>query len=143
MPDDAYLLVSEGGKAQLGKLVAEYDGMTLNDYQRQSMRTANDVPPYPDFGWLFQTSGFGLGIAGEAGEVADLCKKVIHHDHPLTEEVRQKMLKELGDTLWYVQGIAERFGFTMDEVARANIQKLKERYPDGWTSEGSINRAKE
>lgn len=143
VPRGSYVLVHPGDRMELGRLVQDYDGMTLNDYQRQSMRTATDVPPYPSVEWLFQTSGFGLGIAGEAGEVADLLKKVIHHEHPMTEEVRQTMKKELGDVLWYVQGIAARCGFTLDEVARGNIDKLKSRYPNGWNREDSMNRAQE
>lgn len=114
------------------------DGMTLNEYQRQSMRTATPIPAdYPDASWLFQVSGFGLGIAGEAGEVADYLKKVIHHEHPLD---REKVKKELGDVLWYIQGIAARCGWTLEEVAQDNIDKLNSRYPNGWTAEDSINR---
>ena len=137
VPRGMYLLINGDDKPVIGRLVQDYDGMTLNEYQRQSMRTADEVPDYPDPGWLFQTSGFGLGIAGEAGEVADYLKKVIHHQHPLDPEV---VKKELGDVLWYVQGIAERCGLTLDEVARANIDKLKARYPEGWSAERSINR---
>lgn len=114
------------------------DGMTLNEYQRQSMRTAGD-PSDP----AWELSGYGLGIAGEAGEVADIIKKVNHHGHPLTPELRQKLKKELGDVLWYVQGIAYRTGFTLAEVAESNLQKLMARYPEGFSREASINRAQE
>lgn len=114
--------------------------MTLNEYQRQSMRTATDVADYPAPDWLFQVSGLGLGIAGEAGEVADYLKKVIHHEHPLD---RETVKKELGDVLWYVQAIACRCGLTLEEVAVANIEKLKARYPEGWSAERSMNRESE
>ena len=113
--------------------------MDMNDYQRQSMRTAVDVDDTTS-DWDFQVSGFGLGIAGEAGEVADYLKKVIHHGHPLD---RERIKKELGDVLWYVQGIAARCDLTLSEVAQANIDKLKARYPEGFTSERSVNRAQE
>lgn len=152
VPSGKYILVNADGRMELGRLVQDYDGLTLNEYQRQSMRTA--VDPEEDGAWWFQTSGFGLGLTGEAAEVlelavklaikagnaADLLKKQIHHEHGPD---REAMKKELGDVLWYVQGIARRYGLTLDEVAQGNIDKLKSRYPQGWTREDSINRAQE
>lgn len=126
--------------------------LTLNEYQRQSMRTAAE--PEESEAYWYQTSGFGLGLTGEAAEVlelavklsikagnsADLLKKQIHHEHgPDTTAMK----KELGDVLWYVQGIATRYGLTLEEVAQANIDKLNARYPKGWTREDSINRTQE
>ena len=43
-----------------------------------------------------------MGLFGEAGEIVDLIKKIVAHGHPITDEVRQKVKKEIGDTLWYV-----------------------------------------
>lgn len=112
--------------------------LSLNDYQRQSMRTAGDAT---DPRW--ELSGYGLGIAGEAGEVADIIKKVNHHGHPLTPELLAKLKKELGDVLWYVQAVSYRTGWTLEEIASANLDKLTARYPEGFSSERSINRAQE
>ena len=126
--------------------------LSLNEYQRQSMRTA--TTPESERGREFQTSGFGLGLAREAAEVlelavklaikagsaSDLLKKQIHHEHGMEAET---MKKELGDVLWYVQGIAARYGLTLEEVAQRNIDKLKRRYPEGWTREDSVNRGTE
>lgn len=138
VPHDSYILVSPEGRMTLGKLIQNYDGLTLNEYQRQSMRTATAVNPHEDLdGWKYQLSGFGLGVAGEAGEVADILKKVLHHGHDMDPVA---MKKELGDVLWYVQAIADRYGLTLHEVAQANIDKLKARYPNGWSAEDSINR---
>lgn len=116
------------------------DGMTLNGYQRLSIRTAEYIDPQDITNWCYQLSGFGLGIAGEAGEVADILKKTLHHGHQMN---REAMKKELGDVLWYLQAIADRYGLTLSEVAEANVQKLLERYPEGFSSERSINRAQE
>lgn len=121
---------SYGSYTPLGK-----GELTLNDYQRMSMRTAVEVDNEVD--WSYQLSGFGLGIAGEAGEVADLLKKVLHHGHDMDTA---KLTKELGDVLWYVQAIAAVNGIKLSDVAQTNIDKLKTRYPNGWTSEDSINR---
>jgi len=82
-------------------------------------------------------ANYALGIAGEAGEVADAVKKEIFHGH--TSD-REALKKELGDVLHYVAGLAWMYGFTLDEVATANIQKLMARYPDGFSEEASRNR---
>ena len=104
---------------------------SLNEYMRDAMRTKGD------FNLRDQLSDGGLGISGEAGEVSDLIKKHLFHGHPL--EII-KLLKELGDVLWYIAEIADAAGFTLEDVARWNIEKLEERYPDGFSEEASINR---
>lgn len=81
--------------------------------------------------------GHALGVAGEAGEVADLIKKTFLHGHPLDDA---KLKKELGDVLWYVTAIARDRGFTLADVAAANVEKLRARYPDGFTREASMAR---
>lgn len=101
--------------------------MTLNEYQKAQNRTGNG----------FSLIVFVLGLGGEAGEVIDLVKKHIGHGHALD---RDKLRTELGDVLWYVSAIAGALGFTLEEVAQANIDKLKKRYPDGFTTERSVNR---
>ena len=80
----------------------------------------------------------GLGLAGEAGEVVDYLKKVVGHGHKLDKD---KLVKELGDVLWYVAEICSAINADMSDVAQQNIDKLKARYPDGFSSERSINRA--
>ena len=109
--------------------------MSLNEYQRQSMRTAGDISHFET-----QLAVSGLGLAGESGEVADHIKKVVGHGHELD---RAYVKKELGDALWYIQYTASLLGMTLEEVAQANIEKLKARYPEGFSSERSINRAQE
>jgi NTP pyrophosphatase (non-canonical NTP hydrolase) len=74
----------------------------------------------------------GLGVAGEAGEVADLVKKILHHDVPL-ESVRDKLIKEMGDVHWYLEYLAATLGITTEQVLVANVAKLKERHPNGWS----------
>ena len=78
-----------------------------------------------------------LGLTGEAGEVADLAKKVIGHKHPLNID---RFKEELGDTLWYVAAICSLLGVSLAEVARGNIEKLQRRYPDGFEPSRSLNR---
>jgi NTP pyrophosphatase (non-canonical NTP hydrolase) len=74
--------------------------MELSEYQRLSRRTAE----YPRDAWLSYPA---LGLAGEAGEVAEHAKKVIRDDGgAVTEERRGALKKELGDVLWYVAQLA-------------------------------------
>ena len=72
-----------------------------------------------------------LGLNGEAGEVAEIVKKMIRDKgKQLSEEDRQHLLKELGDILWYLSKVASKLEFSLEDVAKANLLKLKERYGD-------------
>lgn len=83
---------------------------------------------------------WGLGLAGEAGEVDDLLKKGIGHGHGIDNA---KLTKELGDVMWYVANIATARGIKLSDVATANVAKLKARYPSGFTVEASKAKADE
>lgn len=80
----------------------------------------------------------GLGLSGEAGEVADYLKKVLGHGHGYD---REKHAKELGDVLWYVADQASAAGLSLQDIADRNVGKLAARYPDGFSLEKSVNRA--
>jgi NTP pyrophosphatase (non-canonical NTP hydrolase) len=79
-----------------------------------------------------------LGMSGEAGEVADLVKKHIFHDHELD---RQHLIEEMGDVLWYIAYLASVLDVPMDDIIRTNIKKLEKRYPDGFSTMRSIQRS--
>ena len=79
-----------------------------------------------------------LGLAGEAGEVIDIIKKMIFHQHHLDTD---KLTKELGDVLWYLAHIASAARIDLNDVATVNIAKLKARYGDAFSVEKSLNRA--
>ena len=70
-----------------------------------------------------------LGLTGEAGEVANIVKK-IQRDNAgvLTDEVRDKLRDELGDVLWYISACADELGLTPDEIAAFNVNKLAKRH---------------
>ena len=106
--------------------------MESAEYQRAARRTAGSAKPQREA----LTLG-GLGIAGEAGEVADHIKKIVYHDHPLDAA---KLAGELGDVLWYAAYLCDALGITLGEVMEANIAKLRARYPEGWSAERSQNR---
>lgn len=70
-----------------------------------------------------------LGLAGEAGEVANIVKK-IQRDFggEITEEIRAKLKDELGDVLWYISACADELGLTLTEIAEFNVGKLAKRH---------------
>jgi NTP pyrophosphatase (non-canonical NTP hydrolase) len=97
----------------------------LSDYQRRSRRTAG----YPRDAWLAYPA---LGLAGEAGEVAEHAKKAIRDDGAqITLERREALAKELGDVLWYVAQLATELELDLDEIAAANLEKLLSRQRRG------------
>lgn len=99
--------------------------MEFSEYQRFSRRTAE----YPREAWLTYPA---LGLAGEAGEVAEHAKKAIRDDAGMvTEERRAAMSKELGDVLWYVAQLASELGLELDQIARDNLEKLFSRQRRG------------
>lgn len=106
--------------------------MTLDEYQVLAARTLGRERTHEQ-----QLANAALGLAGEAGEVADTIKKHLYHSHPLDHD---GMVKELGDCLWYVAGMATVLGITLDEIGARNIDKLRRRYPEGFSIERSINR---
>ena len=99
--------------------------MELSEYQRLSRRTAE----YPREQWLAYPA---LGLAGETGEVVEHAKKAIRDDAgAITEERRQAMAKELGDVLWYVAQLATELDLDLDDIAQANLDKLRSRQERG------------
>ena len=73
-----------------------------------------------------------LGLAGEAGELANKVKKVLRdHGGRLSEEAREAILAELGDVLWYVAQVATDLGESLEAVAQANLAKLRSRKERG------------
>jgi len=78
-----------------------------------------------------------MGLGGECGEVLDYLKKVNYHGHDYDEE---KLIYELGDVLWYLSNIAYVYNISLEEVAIKNIEKLKNRYPNGFSIEESRGR---
>jgi NTP pyrophosphatase (non-canonical NTP hydrolase) len=118
--------------------------MTLNEYQAEMQRTYK-----PN-----RKANHALGVMGELGETvnentiieekdiqamrtgAGICDVVKKDEFHGREVNRPAILKELGDVLWYVSALATDYGFTLEDVARVNVAKLKERYPDGFVKGG-------
>ena len=109
--------------------------MTINEYQAAALRTAQtDKLTASD---LLLNSA--LGLCGESGEVADIVKKHRFQGHDIDIE---HIAKELGDVAWYLAVGAYAIGFDLESIFRMNKEKLGARYPDGFSADRSLHRAK-
>lgn len=113
------------------KIETEQVGITFIDYQLQSSRT---LPEDIDAVAILTAA---VGLCGEAGECADLVKKVVSHGH---EVDKQRLASEIGDVLWYVAAIATYYEIDLGAAALQNIWKLRHRYPHGFNHEASRSR---
>lgn len=107
------------------------DPLTMNDYQRMARRTAGTKQKSDKM----EEALFGL--AGEVGELCDHYKKYMHQGHDIDYD---HMAEEAGDVLWYLAEIADALDVTLEHIARRNIAKLRNRYPDGFDPERSRDR---
>lgn len=99
--------------------------LTLGEYQTFVEGLASEAS-VKDFQCRIATVGLGLG--GEGGEIADYIKKVLFHGKEFS---REELIKELGDVQWYVAFACNTLNISMQEVIDKNVDKLKNRYPQG------------
>ena len=109
--------------------------MEINEYQKLAMRTLN-----PELSPKDVLINSVMGLCGESGEAIDIIKKWLMHGHELD---REHLIKELGDIAWYLAEAATALDVSLDDVLSANIEKLRRRYPEGFSTESSIKRADE
>jgi NTP pyrophosphatase (non-canonical NTP hydrolase) len=108
--------------------------MTFKEYQENTKKTAVYDKKYR---FIYPP----LGLAGEAGEVAEKFKKAFRdNDGVITEERKEEISKELGDVLWYVSQISTELDLDMGEVAKKNLEKLFSRKNRGKLSGDGDNR---
>jgi NTP pyrophosphatase (non-canonical NTP hydrolase) len=106
--------------------------LTLADYQRLSGRTINASLSVDQR--LLDASA---GLAEEAGEVLGLVRKHLFMHHDLDTA---RLATELGDALWCLTAAAGALGLSLEDIAAANLAKLRRRYPEGYTDQASVNR---
>ena len=104
--------------------------MELNEYQKKAAETAH-FHQSEDSHWddvVYCT----LGLTGEAGEMANKVKKVFRDDRKVfTGEKTKAIAYELGDCLWYIAMAAENLGYSLEQIAQMNYEKLKSRQERG------------
>ena len=106
--------------------------MDANKYQTLAMTTLNKELNKKDV--LINAV---MGLCGESGEAIDIVKKHLHQGHELDKE---KLIKELGDIAWYLAEASYALDVDLSTVLERNINKLKARYPEGFSVDKSINR---
>lgn len=107
--------------------------MELNAYQTAAQNTRNK-----ELSEREEILNYALGL-GECGEAQNKIKKLMFHGHDESEIVPE-IIDELGDILWYIATLSKLFGYTLENVASINLEKLRNRYPEGFNPDGSINR---
>ena len=106
--------------------------MTANEYQKLAMTTLN-----PDLSKKDILINAVMGLCGESGEAIDIVKKWLAQGHELD---RDALAKELGDIAWYLAETAAALDIPLEDIFRANIEKLKQRYPEGFSTQRSLHR---
>ena len=106
--------------------------MTINEYQKLAMTTLN-----PELSKQDVLINGVMGLCGESGEAIDIVKKHLHQGHGLDKE---KLAKELGDIAWYLAETAWALDIPLEDILQGNIDKLKRRFPEGFSTERSISR---
>lgn len=95
--------------------------MEAKEYSELALRTAKEFE-----GKHMDLMHAAAGMAGEAGEVVDVVKKIIFYGNPVD---RTHLIEEMGDQLWYINLMINRLGTTWSEVFEVNIAKIEARYP--------------
>lgn len=82
------------------------------------------------------------GLQAEVGEIADkvakwvrkgICRIDNNHlvfntsDEEVVNEYQEELAKEVGDCLWFIALCSRQLGYTLEEVAQMNIDKLRDR----------------
>ena len=103
--------------------------MRLGEYQERARETDQNPP------WIDDTSGNPdrrkviplLGLVGEVGSLLSEYKKLLR-DGEIHRSFREEVAEELGDILWYVANVADKFGLDLEEVAATNLTKVRDRW---------------
>jgi len=113
---------------QFGHWIIELENSGIKNYQELCKTTAKAFDNKD-----VEIATWGLGIAGEAGDVAGCIKKTIGHKDNQLPGIREN----LGDTMWYMAMICNFFGWDMQKILDENIAKLKARHPQGFSEENA------
>ncbi len=104
--------------------------MNIDEYSKRAITTLTTQYDYGDI--TSQMMGQILGLSDESGEVLGKFKKLLRDKQGvLSDEDKKEIMKELGDVLWYVNAVSHLLGYSLEDVAQANIDKLASRQQRG------------
>lgn len=106
--------------------------MQVNEYQKAAMATLNPALDKKDV--LINSV---MGLCGESGEAIDIVKKWLMQGHELDKE---HLVRELGDVAWYLAEAATALDVPLEAVFQENLEKLRQRFPNGFDTGASVNR---
>lgn len=106
--------------------------MQVNEYQKAAMATLNPALDKKDV--LINSV---MGLCGESGEAIDIVKKWLMQGHELD---REHLVRELGDVAWYLAEAATALDVPLEAVFQGNLDKLRQRFPNGFDTGTSVNR---
>jgi len=113
--------------------------MNIREYQIWTRKTAK----YPKESVEFEPSMpyLVMGLAGEAGEVANKYKKIIRDKYGIMDDADvDAILDELGDIVWYIARIVDELGYGFEDLAARNHAKLESRFSRGVIGGSGDNR---
>ena len=106
--------------------------MQVNEYQKAAMATLNPALDKKDV--LINSV---MGLCGEYGEAIGVVKKWLMQGHELDKE---HLVRELGDVAWYLAEAATALDIPLEAVFQGNLDKLRQRFPNGFDTGASVNR---
>lgn len=106
--------------------------MRVNEYQEAAMATLN--PALDKKNVLINSV---MGLCGESGEAIDIVKKWLMQGHELDKD---HLIKELGDVAWYLAEAATALDVPLETVLQGNLDKLRQRFPNGFDTDASVHR---
>ena len=106
--------------------------MRVNEYQKAAMATLNPALDKKDV--LVNSV---MGLCGESGEAIDIVKKWLMQGHELDKD---HLIKELGDVAWYLAEAATALDVPLETVLQGNLDKLRQRFPNGFDTDASVHR---
>lgn len=105
----------------------------LDVFQEEALRSMRNDLPYEAI-----CSNMCMGLAGETGETVDIFKKHIYQGKDLDIN---DVIEEIGDILWYIANLCNVNKITMKECMESNVEKLRKRYPNGFSIKDALERA--
>ena len=106
--------------------------MQVNEYQKAAMAMLNPALEKKEV--LINSV---MGLCGESGEAIDIVKKWLMQGHELDKE---HLVRELGDVAWYLAEAATALDIPLEAVFQGNLDKLRQRFPNGFDTGASVNR---
>lgn len=113
---------------ELHRLLYEEQGM-VNIFEYQTEVSNHATYPGANTESIEAIQYCTLGLAGEAGEVANKVKKLLRDGD--SDEKREAIIAELGDVLWYLSQLASEFNVALNDVLIDNLEKIRGRRERG------------